>query len=268
MFRTRPTNARRAGGFTLVELLVVVGILALVASLAVHRLSGLREKARVAAAWHDLSTLRDAFQAYLEDMRSVPRYTPVNPYVGYDAGDALSLRVHNLFCATNVQDAASDVVARWNAAASLPPTNYERFVAAEGRGWNGPYLAAARAAVYPAPTDRRFDGDRTFDERHFDACFGTVGERALLDPWGNPYVVQFPAPTSACYDDAPAADGAPHRSFAVLRRFLDARIVSAGPDGILDTPFDRTAGVAADGTVARGDDLVLFLFAPPAPDAR
>lgn len=268
MSRTRPAHARRAAGFTLVELLVVVAILALAAAMATHRLSGVREKARRTAAEHDLATLREAFLAYLGDMRPVPRFTPVNPYVGYEAGDALSLRVHNLFCATNVQDASSEVLSRWAAAGSLPPTNYTRFDAAEGRGWNGPYLSAARAAAYPAPADRRFDGDRTFAERHFVPAFGTPGERALLDPWGNPYVVQFPDPVPAFYDDAPPADGSPRRSFAVLRRFPDARIVSAGPDGILDTPFDRTAGVSADGTVARGDDLVLFLFAPPSPDAR
>ena len=42
-------------------------------------------------------------------------------------------------------------------------------------------------------------------------------------------------------------------------RWRYARLVSAGPDGILSTPRDLCAGRERDSLAARGDDLVLFL---------
>ncbi len=272
-------------GFTLIELLLVLAILAVVALLAVPRLSGIRERSRITAARHDLATLRDAFHAYLEDMAAVPGFTPVNPYVGYDPCEVLNLRVHNLLCPTNVQPASSLVLSRMAAAGALPArADAATYDAETGRGWNGPYLSAGRAAPFPAPDDRRFPADATFAERRFaysgilchtnaaghlvtervNAAFGATNELALLDPWQNPYVVQFPAPTPQNFDDCPAPDGHPPRSFALTRRLPYARIVSAGPNGILETPFDLSAGATTDG-VTRGDDLVLFLYAPPVP---
>ena len=134
----------------------------------------------------------------------------------------------------------------------------------------------------------RFSGDATFAERGFfpslshlrlpaefkdtsrASVYGFTGEPAMLDPWGNPYVVQIPPP-QAFNDVTNVMDSA---------RFAYARVVSAGPDGRLDTPcfganttnfwgatgwserrrrLSRQAGlIDGDDRSARGDDLVLF----------
>jgi hypothetical protein len=102
------------------------------------------------------------------------------------------------------------------------------------------------------------------------SVYGFPGEPAIMDPWGNPYVVQIPPP-QAFTEVTNAIDS---------MRFAYARVVSAGPDGRLDTPcfganitnfwgttgwserrrrLSRQAGlVDGNDRTARGDDLVLF----------
>jgi hypothetical protein len=145
-----------------------------------------------------------------------------------------------------------------------PTNNYPAFAAFDpqtSRGWRGPYLQsvqsvrntnAARNGLFPAAGERRWEGDKTFQERgfHYDSSssfYGIVGDLVVADPWGNPVVLQVPPPEVFV-------------SSSDAKRFRYARLVSAGPDGVLDTPRDRLAGMLADGTCqARGDDLVLFL---------
>ena len=68
----------------------------------------------------------------------------------------------------------------------------------------------------------------------------------MADAWGNPFVLQFP--TNGLID---------------TNRLWFARVVSAGPNCILETPLDRLAGLETNGVVAdRGDDLILFLKRP------
>lgn len=289
----------RSRGFTLVELMLVVGILALVAMLAVKRLSGISESARRTAAESDLQALRDAFVAeergYLRDLGGIPGFSPA--YV----------RVGNLFAPTNVWgtavltggagelpgrgirlDGEDATEARCAAEHRARPAAFTGWDASRGRGWRGPYVTSGTPGFFPARDARRFADDATFGERRFfpnlthlllpeafkdgakASVYGFVGEPALFDPWGNPYVLQVPPPQ--------AFPGVTNVPDAV--RFKYARVVSAGPDGILDTPcftpnatnelstswsartrrLARQAGLV-DGTnaVARGDDLVLFL---------
>ena len=269
-------TARRAAGFTLVELAIVVAILALAATLAVPRLSALRREAKLAAARHDLETLRGAFAAYLADMAPLPRFTWVNPFPrrSHDDYEALNLRVHNLFSPTNLQSPA--FLAVWNDHRLSPPADLLAWDPDAARGWRGPYLAPSPSVrPYPAPGDRRFPGDGTFAARGFffagaytnilsdsstnyvavSCSYGTPGEFAFFDPWDNPCILQIPFFPAA---DSPAV---PDLDFALGLRWRFARLVSAGPNGILETPVDDPcAGRLPDGTApARGDDLVLFL---------
>ena len=285
--------SRVRAGFTLVELSVVVLILAVLATLAARRLLRTAEAARITAAEADLATIRDAFlradDGYLHDLAGIPGFS--HAY----------LRVGNLLVATNVfgskvvggvaqtrgirVDVGSEADCRADGRAL--PRAFTQWDEARGRGWRGPYVTA-HAGIFPAAGDRRFPSDPTFAERGFfpslshlrmptefkdptkASVYGFVGEPTLLDPWGNPYVVQIPPPQ--------AFPGVTNVTDTAC--FAYARVVSAGPDGVLETPcfganttndwsatgwsprrrlLARQAGLA-DGTnrEARGDDLVLF----------
>lgn len=230
--------ARRPAGFTLIELVMVVAVLAVVASFAMLSAAGVREKADCTVTAASLRALREAIcgtpeaPGYLADMKCVPGFRSVN------------LRMHDLLSASSYPDFAT-------------------FDPQTARGWRGPYVQnvqpvrntnAARNGMFPAAGERRWAGDSTFLERGFyrDASssdYGVAGDQALADVWGNPVALQVP-PVGAFLVSAGDA-----------KRFRYARLVSAGEDGRLQTPLDdRTAGMLADGTcAARGDDWILFL---------
>lgn len=235
--RVRPRlRSGRAGGFTLMELLVVIVILAALAGLVVSQVDSSQENAELTVARADLQVVSEALfgsaagVGYLQDMKYVPGFRRVE------------VRVHDLFS----------------------PSSYPSFATFDPgtkRGWRGPYLRKsscvantdpARNGLFPASGDRRFPSDSTFLARGFydDASvsrYGLVGDFTVADPWGNPVVIQVPL---AVAFSTPVND-------AQQTQFM--RLVSAGPDGQLTTPPDRLAGRLSDGsTAARGDDLVLF----------
>lgn len=230
-------TGRRTGGFTLPELLVVLVILAALAALVVANIDRTGEQAEHTAATADLHTVRDAITGtaaapgYVSDMRYVPAFNPA------------AIRIHDLLLGD-----------------SHPL--FSSFDPVTSRGWNGPYIRSprrventnpARAGRFPGPHDLRFPGDTSFLDRGFFSDpsvspYGQPGDLAIADAWGNPIVLQIPPVT---------AFSSPTDSRNLFRH---ARVVSAGPDGVLSTPRDRLAGRLHNGTAtARGDDLVLFL---------
>ena len=244
--RASPVAARTRAGFTLVELALVVAIVAIVAWLAAGRLAGMAPEAKRVAAESDLREIRDAIGRYVDDMEGLPRFCKVNPYADDPRYEGFSTRVHLLFSASNAP--AADLP-RWRDDGLCPDATNGLWDAAAGRGWRGPYLASRLAVPWPAGAD--------WEGRGFDSRYGATNEVSLRDPWGNPYVVQYPDPGE--FAVLRGVSG-PDRAATEAWRWRYARIVSAGPDGRLDTPLDRCAGMdESGGTAARGDDLVLFL---------
>ena len=280
-------DGRSRTGFTLIELGIALTILALVIAMAAQRYATVRDKARLTVAECDMLAIRDAFvgsasaPGYLDDMGHVPGFT-----TGF-------LRVANLLVSTNLYvlgGMRADIEGDRPHAFSTPASAFTSWDDSAHRGWRGPYVrldsARTAGATFPAPEECRRADDVPFAERGFfpsashlslpadyrdGFVYGFTGEPAIIDPWGNPYVLQIPPPQAFASGNGSLAD------IDDDERFRYARIVSAGPDGILTTPcfFGNTncsgsawgparwrdsifAGRPAD----RGDDLVLFLSRP------
>ena len=279
-------------GFTLIELVAVVAILSIIALLAVSRVTEVSRRAKMAAAERDLATIRDAFVSndggYLSDMSGIPGFS-----LGY-------LRIANLMIATNLYGSVADSRVyssgfrvddpnrSSNIAGCAAPVAFTQWDAESNRGWRGPYVNSW-TGEFPSESDVRFPDDSTFGSRGFfppvdglrepeaflrgeGGCsiYGFPGEPAVMDPWGNPYVLQIPPAQAFPGSNTNLSDDI---------RFRYARVVSAGPDGRLQTPcfalnltnrwetawtvdfqrLSRQAGRSGSDIVARGDDLVLFL---------
>lgn len=213
---------------------MVIVVIAALAAMVVSQVDGSLEDAEQTAARAILQTVTEACvgsavgRGFLADMR----YTP-----GFNSD---SLTLHDL----------------------LERGEQLAFDPASRRGWRGPYLRpgagvrnlnAARNGAFPAADERRSPEDASFLQRGFylDATsspYGRPGDLTVGDPWGNPVVLQVPPAATFSQPTRPE------------NRLRYARLVSAGPDGVLTTPMDRLAGLAADGSKAvRGDDLVQFL---------
>lgn len=277
------------------EMLLVVAILAVLATCASIRFSRSIRSARLVAAETDIRTIRNAFlsesDGYLRDMEGIPGFSVAN------------LRIANLLIATNLY--GTTVVSPTLTRAvrvdesrqdgCAPPESFTAWDETKQRGWRGPYLhlgagTSVTTGVFPAARARRTASDASFAERgffpslvnlnvpadfrnalHGCSIYGFPGEPAVLDPWGNPYVLQIPPPQAFPGGSTNIPDQV---------RFRFARIVSAGPDGILQTPcftpnatnwqftswnrtarrLSRQAGlIDGNDRSARGDDLVLFL---------
>ena len=279
-------------GFTLIELVAVVAILSIIALLAVSRVTEVSRRAKVSAAERDLVTIRDAFVfndgGYLRDMSGIPGFS-----LGY-------LRIANLMIATNLYGSVADGgvyssgfrVDDPNRPSSIAgcaaPAAFTQWDDESERGWHGPYVKSW-TGEFPSESDVRFPADSTFGSRGFfppvdglrepeaflrgeGGCsiYGFPGEPAVMDPWGNPYVLQIPPAQAFPGSNTNLSDDI---------RFRYARVVSAGPDGRLQTPcfalnltnfwettwtvdfqrLSRQAGRFGSDIAARGDDLVLFL---------
>ena len=72
MFSSRPIRQRRARGFTLVEIMVVVVIIGILGALVVPKLLGRTGESRVAAAKVDISTLMNSLKLYKLDNQRYP----------------------------------------------------------------------------------------------------------------------------------------------------------------------------------------------------
>ena len=279
------------GGFTLVELVAVIAVIAIIAFIAFTKTSRFIASSRRIAAEADLKTIREALIAeeggYLADMRGIAGFSPSE------------LRLANLLIATNLYGLAdsgkidefttgSRVDDTWLGKGVARPEEFVSWNQTSSRGWRGPYVKIT-TGVFPRREDKLEPYDLSAEDRGFYpqidnlylsdylrahreiSVYGFPGEPAIIDPWGNPYILQIPPPQAFSNET---------RKVSPEIRWRYARIVSAGENGILETPcfgvnstnayssawtertrrMSRQAGlVDGDDFSARGDDLVLFI---------
>jgi type II secretory pathway pseudopilin PulG len=71
-----PISARTGRGFTLIDLLVVIGLIALLMALLLPTLSVVMGRARRAKASATLASISLALEAYKQDFGDYPRFVP------------------------------------------------------------------------------------------------------------------------------------------------------------------------------------------------
>lgn len=67
-------NKKRQKGFTLIEMLIVIGVIAILASIIIPNFRGMQEQGDIIAAQGDLNTLKTAIESYyLNNDRTYPK---------------------------------------------------------------------------------------------------------------------------------------------------------------------------------------------------
>ena len=166
----RPDNARPRRGFTLVELLIVMGIIALLISLLVPTVTSSLRKARRTRVQMELAGISTALDAYKTDFGDYPRF-------GFDAADPLNGATTN----TNPSVAKFDRGARLLARALLGP-----------------------APASMAATTTATDADYLFQDGYGEAGAAVLGfkdKRQVINR-NNVVAFAFPGPVRGPYLDA------------------------------------------------------------------
>jgi prepilin-type N-terminal cleavage/methylation domain-containing protein len=171
----------RHGGFTLVELMVAIGIIALLAGILVPVVVHARKAAASARSHRDLETIRVALDSYKNDWGMYPPIAPL-PATINNASDPTS----------NINNADGKPMLMYDGAHALYTAlmlrgnarmSHSGAIAGGGRSY-GPYLNAEQVKSISDPTAPA-------------ATIITNGEHCLLaDSYGNPilYVPAYPVP--------------------------------------------------------------------------
>lgn len=277
-FRTRPQ-----AGFTMLELVVVVAILAVIASAAIMSFGNTASDAQIETARYSMKQIAGAVEAYYEDNKNHPN--ALSPSTRFSPAD-----LGFLFDASQAENAPA-----WN-------PDYRQ-------GWRGPYLKQAQYMYVDIGDDLMLDGSSRDDSSifglpHFLSGSGNEFSNmiAVADPYEHFPVddgiprSSGPCKTNDCLfewqkridQDNPLSDdadgdgnpdtlskfGRPYLIIDLLHMNSDAsgagvpRIVSLGANGIyepLDCDYSEDDPLDADYCShdvlcdSAGDDLVLCL---------
>lgn len=231
-------RARR--GLTLVELLAVLLILAAVSGLMLPLFSelgvtvfrdGEKKSPQEIATERSMQVLREAIlgtpgqPGYFTDMGDLPR---ADFATQSSTGRPGTPQLRYLF----INPAIDGLPIGQTAVTEYDPVTRT--------GWRGPYVQPT--GVY------RLDADAGFTTDYGDIVppyGGTTADPAVIDAWGNPIVLQ--EPTGVIEISSQRGD-------------QYARLVSAGPNGVLETPVSSNPTTWMPIPELSGDDLLLFLF--------
>ena len=261
---TLPGRLRR--GFTLLELLVVVSILAVVAGTVMLSLEGTEEQAAAQVSQHELAQLRQAVLRFYQDTGWMPGQGPFalvgeHPLGQLDPNNPLHWPPH-LASATPAQRAAwARHGANWWQLLQNPLVDRNgtlihplgRWNPTTRRGWRGPYLGRDGGGLVDVSGTLTPSGDG--DPGSGTSADLVPGCLGVADPWPQP-------PQGPFYQWYDPEQGTPRARWGRPYLLLDvhhtdplllrsrARIVSLGPNG----RYESSA------TAIGGDDQVIYLF--------
>jgi prepilin-type N-terminal cleavage/methylation domain-containing protein len=212
-------DVHRRRGFTLLEMVVVVAILAVVAGTAIVALGGTEDDARTLLARSEMATLRDALVRWKQDIGSFPDTSgSLTPLVALALGRDPAGNVTPLPDPSLASTANGWVLA--NPGTSVPPAltfpsaSLSTWNPATRRGWRGPYLSIELTSRLLVINEK-------------DSSPGTY---ELADPWDH-------MPTAS--DPATLVTDRTRRSFYVYTPIRDGSgtivgftVSSNGPNGI------------------------------------
>ena len=151
--------ARRGRAFTIIEMLVVIAIIAILASIVVPVLASAKVRTKIMAARVDMKTIESAANAY-QSTYTLPPIPNPNPYPNFRAATDFSF-----------SDTNSDIIAilmDYNGLANGPPLFAEHFRNPQKH----PFLEV------PLKESTNVQGVSRIDYN-------------FRDPWGTPYVIAF-----------------------------------------------------------------------------
>lgn len=260
---TMPIND---AGFTLIELLLIIVLIGILSIAAINAYEGNEDQARENLTRLELVELQKALLQFRRDNRELPcriyRSGTFNPFdFRNDFGDAgfidsfdlpaggATLATWQSWCQDDFSNAGTSIAS--NALYMVNAFPYEiadyanlTWNRSTQLGWNGPYIS----------------------------------QEGLVDGWGNPYLLLEPElaydQTYRCENDSGdyAIDGTSGEYICLSANdpaFNDttdilpadiARIVSVGPDGVLDSGLSAYTLPTDDPCVAQNDDFVLCLL--------
>lgn len=259
---TNSGDTTQQAGFTLVELLLIIVLLGILSVAAINAFDGNEDQARENITRLEMAELQKALLQFRRDNRELPCmvYSSGNYYP--DETNMTRLDFDDLpatpsttelaaWCDDSLEDSGNDIAQADNGLSMLNQFPYPITASNANlmwdqntqRGWNGPYISDDTLLDGWGNRYRLLDPELSYNQLY----------RCLINGSGDDYEL-----VSGQYDCLPPSD----ISFTtdhVLPADI-ARIVSTGPDGVLDSSFDADPGSGDDPCVAEGDDLVLCLL--------
>ena len=196
--------------FTLIELLIVIGIIGILAGLVLGGVTVAKQRGRITQARADMTSLRTAFEGMYRDYGRMAKSV---------SGGNYALGGHNF----SVTDGCI-TIGEWKSYADYSNTEKEQYCNTIAEladpGNSSLTVSLNRRRIKYLDPRTAYDPSRspTYSQNNIDNT-----ENTWLDPWGNPYLIRINVDASEQIPDPSKASG--HR--------LAGRIIlwSLGPDG-------------------------------------
>jgi prepilin-type N-terminal cleavage/methylation domain-containing protein len=245
--RKRGPAAASGAGFTLLELLIVLMIVAILMSLLLPVVIRAQENARVGVARSQIASIKGALAMYSADTGRLPRRpgTPATADALFrnDIAYLYAALLNNRSTRVGGGPAANYLERNHSmiALAAAADIDNNAFMSVNPTDMRGAYW------VNPLPTeDRDALNDTSYQAAHLP---GTASQLVLVDPWGNPYI----------YREWASIPNAQKDGLAIKRTFQLAP--SGSVESVIDRPHDPSGydliSVGKNGILeyGAGDDI-------------